>query len=1189
MFQHNRIRLSSTDISVKATQKVVVGLFVQSICSINHFKIMKKKSLLLLIMRITVFKLSLILALVGNAIASDGKAQGLLDKKMTLKESNIKFDNLLASIEKLGEFSFVYKTELVNPNKKLSINVNNLSLNQVLYQVLTPFNLKYEVFNNYIVIKTAESTDENLNGGIADIVVTGKVTDAKGETLPGVSIQIKGTKTGTQTNANGNYSINVPDGRSVLVFTYIGFTQQEITTGSQTTIDVTLKYDEKSLDEVVIVGYGTQERRDVTGSVSTINTQNIKDLPVTSIDQKMAGQVAGVQVNQVSGAPGSAPVIRIRGSGSLGAGDDPLYVIDGFPVTNYYSKFSNPLSTISPDDIESISILKDASSTAIYGSRGSNGVILITTKKGKTGTANVEFSAYTGIQTMAERNRVTMLTSEQFAQNRIDGARQLAEIRNLPFNIANVAEIYRNPSALGKGTDWFKELTRNAPMQNYNLSITKGTESLRSAISVGYFNQQGTLLNNNFQRFTARANIDANLSKSITVGLNISPSFSIRNLAEAEGHFDQGIITQAYLNSPLPTVYQADGSFTPNVTSPGIFNNANPVNMLVNTKRLANNFRNLANVYLAVDIIPDLTFRTTFNADVMFDTQDNFIPSFVGGFRNPPPVPARGNNYSARTFNWLAENTLSYSKTIKNHRMTGLLGYSVQKEVSNNFFVNGNGYADDVIQTIGGALPIGVTAGTGNPTSTGLGFGGSNNVGNGNGLGSGKSSLLSYYGRLTYAFNDKYLLNVAVRTDGSSKFGASNRWGTFPSASVGWRVSEEGFFPKNDIVSDLKFRASFGLAGNNNIGSFTALQLLGLDNYVIGGKIVTGQSLNSLGNLNLGWEQSKQTDIGLDASLLKGRVNLVLELYERYTQSMLQNIDIPASSGFLTSFTNLGNVKNRGVEISLSSQNINRGKFRWDTDFNMSFNRNKVINLGNRARIVSGENGSNVTVVDQPMGMFFGYKKAGGFFTSADDLAKYPRHPAQRVGSIRFQDINGDGKLDGNDQTVIGNPYADFTWGMTNRLTYGDLDFSFLVNGSQGGQIFDFYKRFAYNQDGVFNLHSDVLGAYKDVNNQGNGNVQSTGSALAGDSFSRSSSDAWVMDASYMVVRNVTFGYNFRPKKYSKGVRLYFSGQNLLTVTPYKGGFPEVGFNGTNSLAPGVNFGSYPIAATYTVGVNCKF
>ena len=997
--------------------------------------------------------------------------------------------------------------------------------------------------------------------------ISGTVTDSEsGQGLPGVSIGIKNTTTGTSTDGNGNFRLSVPDEKTVLVFSYVGYLNQEVSIGNRTKVNVAMVLDTKTLSEVVVVGYGSQERKDVTGAVSTIKTQNLKDFPVTSIDQKMAGQVAGVQVSQVTGAPGSGPVIRIRGAGSLGAGDDPLYVVDGFPVTNSYNKFSNPLSTISPDDIESISILKDASATAIYGSRGSNGVVLITTKKAKSGVTNIEFSAYTGTQVIADRNRVQMMTAEQFAQNRIDGQVQLAAIKGVPYNISSVAEAYRNPAALGAGTDWFKELTRAAPMQNYNLNISKGTETLRSMISIGYFNQQGTLMNTDFQRFSVRANFDANLGKKVTVGLNIAPSFSIRHLAETEGHFNNAIITQSYLNSPLPSVYQADGTFTPSITSTGLFVNANPVNMLVNTTNNANNIRSLANVYLGLEIMPGLKFLTTFNADILFDTQDKFTPTFVGGFRNPPPTLATGSNYTARTYNWLSENTLNYSKSIKDHRFTALVGYSVQKETNTNTTVNGNGYADDVIQTINSALVTGVTAGAGG----------------------GKASLLSYLGRATYAFKDKYLVNVAVRRDGSSKFGADNRWGTFPSASVGWRISEEKFFPQNDIVGDLKLRASYGLAGNNNIGNFTALQLLSLDNYVIGGKIVTGQAINSLGNSNLGWEQSKQTDIGLDASLFKGKLSLVLELYERFTQSMLQSVDIPASSGFTTAITNLGNVRNRGIEISLSSRNVSTKKFHWDTDFNISFNRNKVINLGNRTRIQSGDNGS-ITLVDQPMGLFYGYKKAGGFFNTADDLAKYPRASVQTIGSIRFEDINGDGKIDGNDQTVIGSPYADFTWGMTNRVTYGNIDFSVLVNGSQGGQILDFYKRFTYNQDGVFNLHSDVLNSYKDVNIQGNGNVQSTGSALAGDSFSRNTSDAWVMDASYMVVRNVTLGYSFKPKKYVKGLRLYFSGQNLLTVSPYKGAFPEVGFNGNNSLAPGVNYGSYPIAATYTVGLNCKF
>ena len=999
----------------------------------------------------------------------------------------------------------------------------------------------------------------------AQISISGKVVDAQNQPLVGTSILVKGTSNGTLADTEGAFTIdNVLKG-STLVVSFVGYTSQEVIADGNT-INVTLA-EGSALNELVVVGYGTQERRDVTGAVSSIKGQNIRDLPVTSLDQKIAGQVAGVQVNQVTGTPGSAPVIRIRGAGSIGAGDDPLYVIDGFPMTNYYSKFSNPLSTISPDDIENITILKDASSTAIYGSRGSNGVILITTKKAKKGVSSIEFSTYTGVQSIPTNNRVYMMTSQEYAQNRILGAQQLAAIKNIPFDINTVAADYRNPSGITNSTDWFNEISRpNAPMQNYNLSISKGGENIRSVISLGYFNQQGVLKNTDFQRFSLRANLDANLSKNITVGMNIAPSFSIRHLAETEGHFNTAIITQSYLNSPIPTVYQADGSFTPNITSAGLFNNANTVNMLVNSVNKTDNVRALANMYMAWELLPNLKFLTTFNTDFIIDLNDRFVPSTVGGFRNPPPTLATGNNYSARTYNWLSENTLTYSKDIKDHRITALAGYSAQKETFTSTQVNGSGYADDYIQTINAAVATGVTASAG----------------------SGKGSLLSYFGRLTYGFQGKYLINASVRRDGSSKFGKDNRWGTFPSASIGWRLSEEPFFPKNNLIDNVKLRLSYGLSGNNNIGNFTSQQLLGYDNYVFNNKIVPGQAINSLGNTNLGWEQSKQTDIGFDADLFKGKVNLIVELYQRFTQSMLQSIDIPASSGFLTTVTNIGNVRNKGLEITLGSRNVTKGQFRWETDFNIAFNRNTVINLGNKTRISSGDNGS-ITEVNRPMGVFFGYKKAGGFFTTADDLTKYPRAAVQTIGSIRFVDINGDGKIDANDQTVIGSPYADFIFGMTNRFTFGSLDVSILVNGSKGNEILDFYKRFTYNQDGVFNLHKDVLDNYKDANNQGNGNVQSTGSALAGDSFSRNPNDGWVKDGSYLSVRNVTIGYMIKPSKYIKGVRLYFSGQNLLTVTKYKGSFPEVGIGGSNSLAQGVNYGSYPVAQTLTVGANVKF
>ncbi len=1018
----------------------------------------------------------------------------------------------------------------------------------------------------------------------AQNTVSGKVMASPDEPLTGASVVVKGTSNGAIVDKDGNFTLNnVPQG-STLMVSFVGFASQEVVVDGST-IMVTL-LEGSALRELVVVGYGTQDRRDVTGAVATIKNENIKDLPVTSLDQKIAGQVAGVQVNQVSGAPGSAPVIRIRGSGSIGAGDDPLYVIDGFPMTNYYSKYSNPLSTISPDDIESMTILKDASSTAIYGSRGSNGVILITTKKAKKGATVIDLSVFTGVQSIPDQNRVQMMTAQQFAENRILAAQQLAAIRNVPFDLNTVGAEYRNPAGITNSTDWFKELTRTAaPVQNYNLSISKGGENIRSVISLGYFNQEGVLQNTGFQRFSLRANVDANLSKKVVVGMNLAPTYSIRNLAETEGHFLNGIITQAYLCSPFPTVRLEDGSLRPNITSTGLFNNANPVNMLVNTVNKTDNIRALANTYLSWDILPNLKFLTTFNADFIVDLNDRFIPSTVGAFRTPPPVLAMGSNYSARTYNWLSENTLTYSKEIKDHRLTALAGYAIQKEVFSSTQVNGNGYADDYVRTINAAIPTGITSSAG----------------------SSKAALLSYFGRITYGYQGKYLLNASIRQDGSSKFGKDNRWGTFPSASIGWRISEEKFFPKNNIIDNVKIRASYGLSGNNNVGNnnsnngignnavgnggsgnFISQQLLGYDNYVLGNKIVPGQAVSSLGNTNLGWEQSRQTDIGIDADLFGGRISLIVELYERFTQQMLQSIDIPASSGFLTSFTNIGNVTNKGLEISFNSRNISRSKFRWETDFNIAFNRNNVLNLGNKTRISSGENGS-ITEVNRPMGVFFGYKKAGGFFTNAEDLTRYPRAPNQTIGSIRFEDINGDGKIDANDQTVIGSPYADFIYGMTNRFTFGDLDVSILINGSQGNEILDFYKRFAYNQDGVFNLHTDVTEAYRDVNNQGSGNVQSPGSALAGDSFSRNPSDAWVSDGSYLSVRNITIGYLFKPTKYIKGVRVYFSGQNVFTFTNYKGSSPEVGIGGSNSLAQGVNYGSYPVAQTMTIGANVKF
>ncbi|WP_176956085.1 SusC/RagA family TonB-linked outer membrane protein [Catalinimonas alkaloidigena] len=989
--------------------------------------------------------------------------------------------------------------------------------------------------------------------------VSGRVVDASGEGVPGVNILEKGTSNGTISDVEGNFTLNVAE-NAVLVFSAVGYLAQEVAVGQQSVISVTLEDDVKALDEVVIVGYGNQERRNVTGAIATVKTAAIKDLPLTSADQKLSGQVAGVQVKQATGAPGGGVVIRVRGSGSIGAGDDPLYVIDGFPVTNNYSQFSNPLSTLNPDDIESITVLKDASSTAIYGSRGSNGVILITTKKAKAGISSIEFSSYVGLQQIPDRNKIKMMNAQQFAQWRVEHRQDMAAYQGVPFDPSTVPAEYQNPASLGAGTNWFEEMTRVAPMQNYNLTLTNGTEKWRTLVSAGYFNQQGTVLNSSFERYSLRVNFEGHPHERVTVGVNMNPSYTLRKIANTEGHFNSALLTQGLLNSPLPPVYQPDGSFTPTITSTDVFANSNPVNALVNTVNNQNSLRILSNIYADVEILTGLHLKSTFNVDLNADRSNYFLPSYVGSFRSPPPQLATGNVGSSQRLNWLNENTLSYDRTFGKHELSALVGYTIQNERMESNTTSGTGYPNDVVQTINAANQVTATADV------------------------QAWRLLSYLGRVNYSFQSKYILTAAIRSDGSSRFGPNNRWAAFPSIGAGWTLSQESFFPTNPWVGDLKLRASYGLAGNNSIGNYTYIPGIVSDNYVLGGGLANGFYLNSLSNANLGWESSKQLDIGLDVSFFNNRVSLVGEYYRRYTQSMLQQISIPSSSGYSSIISNIGNVLNRGVEITISSRNTPERAVKWDTDFNIAFNRNTVLDLGDREQIISGDVSTNISTVGNPMGMFYGYQFEG-IFMNQQELDNSPHQSGQIVGTVKYRDVNGDGTISTLDRTQIGNPYPKFTFGLTNRVTFKNWDLSVLANGSYGAQIMDLYKRFTTNLDGVFNVEAEVMDRYRSPEQPGNGLLPTT---VASTALAREVNSLWVKDASYVSVRNVTLGYTLTTKAISS-IRAYLSVQNALMFSPYHGGWPEVSYNGSNSLAPGVNYTSYPVARTYTIGVNLRF
>lgn len=1124
---------------------------------------------LLYLMKISLIQVFIAVIFAGVSLAHGLSAQDLLNKKVTLRIDNKDIKSILRNIENAADVKFTYRPKLISIDQRISINANNEKLSEVLEKLLKPLNISWEIIGDQIILKKNFSENSSLIGpvstqtllelAVAEQSVSGTITDEKGESLPGVNVLIKGTQRGTTSDSKGQFKITVADSKAVLIFSSIGYAKQEIIVGNRNNLNVTMISDDKTLNEVVVVGYGNQERRDVTGAVATVNNKNIKDLPLTSADQKLAGQVAGVQVNQVTGAPGGGVVVRVRGSGSIGAGDDPLYVIDGFPVTNSYDRNSNPLSTLNPDDIESMTVLKDASSTAIYGSRGSNGVILITTKKAKTGASNIEFNFYTGIQTIPDRSKIKMMTAQEFAQFRIESRQDAAKFANKPFDPATIPADYQNPASLGAGTNWFEQMTQTAPIQSYNLTVSKGSENLRSLISIGYFNQQGTVKNTSFERFSARINIEGNPRKNITIGANLNPSYVNRKIADTEGHFNTAILTQGLLNSPLPPAFQADGSYTPSITSSDMFVNANPLSVLMNSKNVQTSMRLLGNTYIDFTLAKGLHFKSTFNVDWTGTKGDLFTPSYVGSFRNPPPQLATGSTGSTTLFNWLNENTLTYDKSWNNHHLNVLAGYTIQRERYENTTTRGSQYPDDVVQTINAATILTASADV------------------------REWRLISFLGRVNYSFKDKYLLSAAVRRDGSSRFGPNNRFAYFPSTSVGWRISDEDFFPKTEWLSDLKLRASYGLAGNNAIGDYTFIPGITADNYVFGGALSNGFKLNSLANANLGWESSRQLDAGFDASLLKGRLNLTAEYYQRHTESMLQTIDIPTASGFSTAITNIGNVLNSGFEFSANSKNT-VGKFKWETDFNISFNRNKVLDLGNKVQIISGSESTNITVVGAPMGQFYGYIFQGIFQTQAD-LDASPKQAGQVLGSVKYKDVNGDGKIDANDKTAMGNPNPDFIWGMTNRFSYRNFDLSILINGSQGAKILDLYKRFTTNIDGVFNVEAEVKDRWRSPENPGNGRIPTT---VANTALSREINSLWVNDASYVAVRNITLGYNMKTK-WASGLRIYVSAQNALLFTSYKGGWPEVNYNGNSSLAPGVNYTGYPVPVSYNIGANIKF
>lgn len=1130
---------------------------------------------ILLAMRLTLF---LMVLSVFSAYSSSYAQK----TKLNLKVQNTQVKEVLSQIENQSEFFFMFDNKQVDVERKVNLEVSSMNIDQVLQKLFEGSGVNFRIVNRQILL-FSENTISDFSQQATS--VSGKVTDSSGASLPGVSVVVKGTTTGTITDVNGNYSFsNVPE-NATLQFSFVGMKGQEVAVGGKSIIDVTLEEETVGIEEVVAIGYGTVRKRDLTGSVGSIGAKNIKDLTVSNPSQALQGQIAGVDVKQTSATPGGGTVIRVRGAGSISASSSPLYVVDGYPLGD------QNLNAVNPNDIESIEILKDASAAAIYGSRGANGVVLITTKSGKSGKLNINFDTYAGIQQVGKK--MDVLNRDEFIEyskeafntnytNKVSGASATD-----PLSVRPSASRYKypevfdtNPSGL-PDTDWQDEIFRSAPVQNYQLSLSGGDNKTQYMFSGGYYDQKGVVINTDYERYNVRAKVETKLNDFLKMGVNLSSFYSQENRLN-EGHWaSDGVVLAALATSPVVPVYNADGTYGSQamyaVQSDGLTGVTNAVaNSTI--KNYYTTARVLANMFAEIDLYKGLKFKTTIGGDIVNVRRTNFRPSTVPANGVVAPLPSTYRSGIASTnqnFNWLNENTFSYSTMFgRKHALDAVAGFTVQKNIWDSNEASGSDFPDDIIQTIGVAK---VKTGTSDRSEW---------------------SMVSYLGRVNYRYLDKYYLTASIRTDGSSRFGKNKKYGYFPSASLAWRASEEAFMKDINWIRNLKVRASYGLTGNNSMsgGNYASIGLISTDNYVFGsgvGSVVSGASQSTIQNDDLSWEKTKQLDIGLEFNILSDKIFFTADYYNRLTTDLLLQVDVPAITGYTTAWQNIGEMRNAGFEFSVSSRIISKAKFTWNSSFNISFNKNEVLALGPQGDPIRSNGGvgdTHITMIGKPIGNFYGYQQIGVYMNAAD-LANNPREGTSKVGDVKYLDVSGDEVINANDRTIIGNNHPDFTYGFNNSFTFNNFDLSVLLYGSQGAEILHLAKRFYENLEGNQQQLTSVLNRWKSEAEPGNGIIPRANSLTTG--LNNAVSSRWVEDGSFLKISNITLGYNL-PANIAKRIkmqaaRVYLSGQNLYTFTKYSGYNPEVSFTGDNVLAPGSDYGGYPTARIVSIGFNLTF
>jgi len=1001
------------------------------------------------------------------------------------------------------------------------------------------------------------------------VKITGKISDKNNnQPIIGATIRVKGTLYGAATDAKGEFQLISKQSLPItLIVSYIGYDAQEVDVYEETPLDVQLNENQNRLSEVVVVGYGTQKREELTGSITSIPVSQIKATTQTSFVNGLQGLATGVQVTQTSGSPGGAASVRIRGGNSITGGNEPLYVIDGFPVYNDNNIANagalngggsgagtnvNPLSSISPNDIESIDVLKDAAATAIYGSRGANGVIIITSKKGKSGTNTISFDASYGVQQIS--HKIDLLNAKEWGIYKNDA--RVNNGKSPVYSASQLDSLERN------STDWQSAALRTAPVQNYQISFNGGNEQTRYAISLGVLDQQGIILGSNFSRYSGRVRIDSKLNKKLNVGITINDGYSVSDIVP------DGTLTAALYMPPTVPIRDASGAYT--FKSPYESAVANPIASLNLAKNQSKTNRILGSGFAEYQIVKGLKAKVLLGADLLDNRQNSYIPSTLFEAYSQNGIASVGSKF---TRNLLNENTLTYSKTFSEvHTLEVLGGFTQQESQTEGDIANAQGFANNVVEY----NDLGSGATIIKPSSNYLNW-----------------ALESYLSRFTYNYAQKYFLTASFRADGSSRLGSSNKWGYFPSASVAWQLTKEKFLAilKSAVkINSLKLRLSAGKTGNQEISPYQSLSLLSAYSYPTAtGSTITGYAPSQIANPDLKWETTAQYDGGADIGFLEDRVKIIFDAYYKKTSDLLLAVPLPLTSGFSTSLQNVGSVENKGIEISLNIQNF-EGKFNWNTDISYSVNRNKVLSLSkgvNKILVPSEIQTGNAIIVGQPLGSFWGFK-TNGLYKDGEEIPATPLLANTKVGDVNYLDLNSDGKItQADDQTVIGNAQPKFIFGLTNNFSYANFDLSVFFQGSYGNKVYSYILQ----QLQVPTGYQNVIGGYADhyTSNTTGAKYQKPNELITANPVS----DLYVYDASYVRLKSVTLGYNIATKIISKlkinRLRLYITGQNLLTFTRYPGYDPEVNSYDSNSSRQGVDIGAYPSARTFTGGISITF